>query len=296
MDEIKITDIYLENTKEEIKKYSIKQSEVLKKFYDAVRNLADIWEGNNFNTIFYEVEMITNMGSSNFFTIGLNYSKYFQEKVEQFYSRPTFGSISSQKSAISNSNSKVKDATKSLEKENSPKSIYEKIFAAHNKDLVQRLYFYLKKIHFYNPVDKISYYDPSGLSKGGLYKNIIAVDINSKDFAKQLIKLTGQHLYFAMNHIQRSNLLYSLSKDMKNQKNINLANLTAFGKTILSGNNINFKYLGFLNENEKAAFSFFSNCFSSYMFKDNDLDKYKKYFSYSYQQFVSILNNLQIAK
>ena len=296
MDEIKITDICLNNTKDEIKKCISKQIEVLKQFYEKIRNLSDTWDGSNFDSLFSEVEMITDLGSSDFSSIGSNYSKYFQDKIEQFNNRPTFGNVSSQTSTTSGGSSFNSNVSSSSMKKKSPKAVYEKVFETHNKDLVQRLYFYLRKIKFYNPTDKISYYDPYGLSKGGLYKNIMAVDINSDDFDKQLMRLTGQHLFFAINHLQRSNLLRALSEDMKNQKNINSADFISFSKSVLSGNNINYKYLGSLPENEKSVFSFFSNCFKSYMFKDNDLDKYKKYFSYSYQQFVSILNNLQISK
>lgn len=287
MEELKLSDRALEESKESIKKYCAKEISRIEDFLYDIRSLSSEWEGPNFDSIFDSVQTVTKLLSQNMDSIKTRYSKYLDDKIDHFRARPTFNgtSLSSSSSASSSSTA---GGTKT------PKTIYDKIFEKHNKDLVTQIYFYLRRINFYAPDDRISFYDPDGRFKRGLYKNIMGIDINSDKCESDLLFLTGQHIFFQMRHNVHANLLRSISTEMNSKRFADENAFQDLTKKIKTGQGINYRFLHFDNQDTQLAFNFFTHCFHAH-FSNNveEINKYKQYYSNSYHQFKEILSNLK---
>ena len=287
MDELKLNDQALENCISIIKKYCEKQKLVIEEYEHDIKNLSSSWEGPNFDSIFNRVINISKYLTKDIDSIKERYPKYLNEKIEMFRARPAYFGSSYVSSKSSNTSSLGSGGSKT------PKTIYDKIFEKHNKAFVTRLYYYLKRINFYIPDERLSFYDPDGKYKRGLYKNIMAIDLNSDSCEQDLLFLTGQHIYFQMKHEWKMQLIRCMGVDLQNKTWLNDTKFQELSKKIISGTGINNRFLNFENSEARTAFNFFTFAFSDFMADKNDmLNDYKKYFSHSYGQFRELLRNL----
>ena len=287
MEELKLNDQALEACISIIKKYCEKQKLVIEEYDISIKNLSSDWEGSNFDYIFNLVNDISKYLNGDIESINSRYPKYLNEKIEMYRARPAYKGSSYVSSKSSSSSSKESGVPKS------PKTIYDKIFEKHNKELVTRLYFYLRRINFYVPDEGLSFYDPDGKFKRGLYKNIMAIDLNSPTCEQDLLFLTGQHIYFQMKHEWKMNLIRCMGVDLSNKVFLNDIKFQELSKKIINGAGINNRYLNFDSLESKYAFNFFTFAFNDYIANKNDmLDDYGKYFSHSYGQFKELLKNL----
>lgn len=291
MDELKISDIALDESIVSLKKYCSKQLGRVEDFLYEIKALSEEWEGSNFDSLMSDAQLISRLTSQSIESIEEKYKQCLERKIALFRARPSFNG------APVGSNSSHGGFSDSSSGKNTPQCLFNRIFEKHNKDLVTHIYFYLRRIRFYVPNDRISFYDPDGRYKRGLYKNIMAIDINSENCESDLLWLTGQHLFFQMRHLVNANLLRSLSMEMNSQSFAHEQAFLDLAKKIQLGTGINYRYLTFANDNERLNFNFFTHCFHSYI-SDNqtELDKYKRYFSNSYYQFKEILTNMGSVK
>lgn len=289
MDELKISDRALEESIISLKRYCARQIDRIETFSRDIKSLSENWTGSNFDSLHDSVQAIGELTVRCIDSINQTYTRYLNEKSVMFKARPMFnGAQNSSSSAISSSSERSGRKT--------VQTIYEKVFEKHNKELVNHMYLYLRKIRFYVPDDRISFYDPDGKSKRGLYKNIMGIDINSDQCESDLLLLTGQHIYFQMRHDTRTNLLRTLATEMNSKRFTNEIAFTNLAKKIASGQGINYKYLKFDNSDERLAFNFFTFCYSAYISNNvSEIEKYQKYYSNSYRQFKEILMNVKDA-
>lgn len=288
MDELKISDKALEESVAALKKYCAKQIGRIEDFLYEIKSLSEEWEGSNFDSLFDSAQMIAKLTDRSVESVNQTYTKYLNEKIDMFRARPTFNGANPASSSKSSSSSTGEEGKRT------PQTIYDKIFEKHNKDLVTHIYFYLRRIRFYVPDDRISFYDPDGRFKRGLYKNIMGIDINSANCESDLLFLTGQHIYFQMRHHVHANLLRSLSVEMNSRRFANENAFIDLTKKITSGQGINYRFLNFGSNDERLTFNFFTHCFHAH-FSNNveELENYKKYYSNSYHQFREILMNIK---
>lgn len=286
-DKMKLDDKALDNISSYIKKYCMEQKEIIREYYSEIRYLEEYWDGGNFDSLLDKVESLDNKTEDTMEEIGRQNISYFREKAEMIRNRPSFsGNNVSNKNSF-NATSKAGGKTTNI----------DKTFAKYNKEIVNKISTYLKKnniiIEKFNP-EKISFYDPYGKSKNGLYKNIMSININSPTYKQDLIKLTGQHLFFKMRYEQQQNLIRTLAIELENKSNIDDIAYSDICKKIKSGIGIETKYLNFSSDNIKTTFNFFDNAFTTVALNDsNEIEKYKKYFPNSYKNFLEILNNLE---
>ncbi len=288
MDELKLSEGALVSTIEIIKKYVEKQKALVDDYEKDIKNLSDDWEGSQFDSISDFVNEISERLSDNMDAIKERYPKYLDEKINVFRARPTFSNNACASSKSNDYSPKTDSGSKN------PKTIYEKLFERHNKDLIRGLYFYLMRINFYVSNEKTSFYDPDGLYKRGLYKNIMAIDLNSPNCESDLLFLTGQHIYFQMKHDWQMRLIRCVASEINNKAFIDDAKFRELSNKIVNGAEINDKYLHFKDNNAKVAFHFFTFAFNDFIAEKNDsLGDYEKYFSHSYDQFRELLNHIK---
>lgn len=279
---LKLDDRSLDQISEAIKKYCKLQQDAINDYYRKMRGLEEWWQGSNFDYLRKKTERLTDLTEKVMADLEEKYTRYFNEKAGMIRHRPAFGHASSG-AACSSSGKKAKTG----------KSAIDKVFEECNAEIAKKAYFYLRKINFYKPDERICFYDPNGRSKCGLYKNIMAIDINSDTFKQDLTLLTGQHIYFQLEHSRHMQLISCLGTELKNKAFYNIAEYVELTDRIKSGKGIDLRYLKFSSDDARVAFNFFTLVFQSAL-TDNkvETDKYKKYYSHSYQQFCEILNNL----
>lgn len=285
--EMRLDDKALDNITSYIKKYCIEQKEIIREYYNEIRYLEEYWNGGNFDSLLDKVEFLDKKTEDTMEKIGNQHISYFREKAEMIRNRPSF----------SGNNVSNKNNFSTVSKAGGKTTNIDKAFAKYNKEIVNKITTYLKKnnirIEKANP-EKISFYDPYGKSKNGLYKNIMSININSPTYKQDLIKLTGQHLFFKMRYEQQQNLIRTLAVELENKSNIDDIEYGNICKKIKSGKGIETKYLIFSNDSIKTTFNFFDNAFTTVALNDSDeIEKYKKYFPNSYKNFLEILNNLE---
>lgn len=283
---MKLDDKTLDDIAILIKKYCQKQKDVIQEYCTDIRWLEDYWDGSNFEDLLNDVEKLTNETKKAMIGIDGRYNPYYRKKAEMIRNRPAFsgGVVSGGRSSNSSS---------SASSSSGHKTFFDKVFQGYNKEIVRKIYTYLRKINFYKPNEKICFYDPNGKSKRGLYKNIMAIDINSPTFHQDMLSLTGQHIFFQIQHNQQMQLIRCLGVELENKALLNELAYNDLTKQIKTGTGIETKYLTFPSDDVRTAFNFFTKAFQSTVSNNNDeIDKYKKYYSNSYGNFVEILHNL----
>ena len=277
---MKLDDLALDEIVSNLNRYYQKQIDLIKTYYHDISGLEEDWSGNNFDDLASKVESICNTVENSLDGIKMNYTKYFSQKADMIRQRPAFSGTSLGGGSSSSS------AT-------SKESFFDKVFEKFNKDIVTKIYMYLRRINFYVPNERICFYDPNGKSKRGLYKNIMAIDLNSPTFKDDMLLLTGQHLFFQLQHIQQMRLIRSLSVEIENKSLLNDVEFKKLAERIKSGSGIEKKFLSFPNQDTALAFNFFTNAFATTLSNDTEgIKKYQKYFSNSYGNFREILHNL----
>lgn len=285
MDRIKIDDKTLDEMSKYIKANSLKQIEVIEKYQKSIRMLEYRWDSEPFDRLLNKVTEIVDNVKRIELAISQRYGSYYSNKADMIRSRPSFSSQSKKISSISNnvSQSSIRGT----------KSCFDKVFKKHNENFKNTIYTYLRRINFYVPNEKISFYDPFGASKNGLYDNIMAIDINSESFEDDLLSLTGQHMFFMIDHANKMNIIRCLGEEMNSKSWKNDVAFNDLTKQIIEGKGINYSYLSFDNNDSKYAFNFFTQAFKATLKNDREtIINYNKYYSNSYEQFMKVLHNL----
>lgn len=286
MDQMKIDDRALDELSKIIKDNCLKQIEAIKNYRRSIGMLEDRWDSEPFERLLNKVQEIANNVEKTESAISQRYGTYYSKKAEMIRTRPSFSGMASN---VSQSNS----STSSRSSNGGTKSYFDKVFENYNKNFRESIYAYLRMINFYVPNEKISFYDPFGISKNGLYNNIMAIDINSETFEDDLLSLTGQHVFFMMDHTYKMDIIRCLGEELKSQSWKNEIAFNDLTKQIIEGKGINHKYLSFTDNNSKYAFNFFAQAFKTTLKNDTEMiNKYNKYYSNSYGQFMNILHNL----
>ena len=290
-----VSDKALDEAAEYLKKYCAEQAELLQRYYSDIKRLEGSWCGGDgsFYSMLQKAQSISNGGNAALAAIGDRYTAYYRKKAEMIRNRPKFGGgySSSGSSSSSSSGSSRSSAERSSGGGGSP---FDKVFEHCKKEIVTKLYACLKKVHFYKPEEKICFYDPYGKSKRGLYKNVMAIDINSPTFKKDMLSLTGQHVFYQLQQQRRMALMRSVANDMQIESHNQTSDFVTLTQDIKNGTGIETKYISFTNGEEKAAFSFFAKAFQATLSEDNDtVGKYKRYYSDSYKQFEEIIKSLE---
>ena len=283
---IKLNDSILEGIAENIKNYCQKHLSIIDEFCYDIKALSDSWSGDGYESLETKVERITRSTESCICSISQNYPKYFYENAELIRSRPTFsrGNAGFARTTSQSSNSADKNGG----------SIFDQVFAKCNKDVTSRILFYLRRNRMLTPKDSgVCFYDPLGISKQRMYKDIMMIDINSPTFHNDLLSLTGQQLFFQVVHEQRMLLLRSLGLEINNQSLKDDAGYQELTQKILEGKGINTTYLSFPDDATRHSFNFYTYAFQATIGKDNNrIADYKRYYSKTYQVFLTILHGL----
>lgn len=282
---MKVDDKVLDEIAVLIKENCQKLNDVIKEYQLDIKNLEDYWDGSNFNDLLSEVKQLTDLTEKTVVGIDNRFNPYFRKKAEMIRNRPLFsgGVVYSSHSSNSTSTSSQK----------SGKTAIDKVFEHCNEEITKKIYTYLRKIKFYKPNERIYFYDPDGKSKRGLYKNIMAIDMNSPTFEQDMHSLTAQHIFFQIQHMQKMQLIRCLGIELENNAHIHDSEFIELTKTIQKGTGIETKYLSFQSDDIRLSFYFFVNAFKATASNNTaEIDKYKKYYSNSYGQFVEILQNL----
>lgn len=285
--DMKLDDKALDNIALLIKKYVETQRNIINEYYNDIRYLEEDWNGDNFDFLLDKVELITKETEKVMNEIQDRFCPYFKDKAEMIRNRPTFSN-----SKIPNSN--CLSASSNLSKKESEN---DKNFEKNNKEIFTKISNYLRRNNIVitkSNLEKISFYDPLGKSKNGLYKNIMSVDINSSSYKQDLIKLTGQHLFFKLKNDQKLGLMKTLNLELENKSNFNDIAYQDLCKKIKTGIGIEKKYLDFSSKDIETVFNFFTNAFTITTLNDtNEINEYHKYYSNTYSNFLEILKNLK---
>lgn len=281
---LKLDDRALDQVSAIIKKYCKMQQNAIDDYYRKMRGLEDWWHGSNFDYLKMKAQRLTDLTEKAMVGLEEKYTCYYNKKAEMIRHRPAFSQASSGASSPTSGN-KVKTG----------KSTIDKVFEECNAEIAEKAYFYLRKIKIYKPDERICFYDPNGRSKRGLYKNIMAIDINSDTFKQDMTLLIGQHIYFQLEHSRQMQLIRCLGIELKNEAYYNDVEYVELTDRIRSGKGIESKYLKFSSDDAREAFNFFTFAFQAALTVNHEeTDKYKKYYSHSYYQFCEILNNLNV--
>lgn len=288
MSDIKIDDRALDAASQLIKKFTQKQKEIMNNYYREIRALEEYWEEAPFESLLNKIQNVVRNTEKSSESIEQRYPMFYIRKAEMVRNRPSFSGSSNVRTSISSSTTSSKKGT-------GAKSRIDEVFEKYNKKFRDNLYFYLRKINlnFNNPNEMTSFYDPDGISKRGLYKNIMNLNTNSQTFHDDLLSLTGQHVYFQLQNIQKTQVARCLYNEMNAVAWKNDIEFVKFTEQIINGNGINHKYLKFSNDNEKNAFNFFSQAFKATLSNDIEtVNKYNKYYSTTYGHFSEIMKSL----
>lgn len=277
----------LDDIADSIKKYYEKQRDTIYEYFCNIRCLEEYWNWSSFESLLHKAQEINDKTSQALIGINERYRQYYTKKAEMIRNRPSFnGGASNHKQSVVSSSSNGNFSNS--------KMLFDKVFKDCNKDITRKIYSYLVKIKFYKPNEKICFYDPDGISKRRLYKNIMAIDINSSTFDQDMLSLTGQQMFFRLQHNQRMHLIRCLGVELHSKSFSNDTQFSELVDQIKTSKGIETKYLSFPDADTKSAFTFFTKAFQATMSNNkNEIDKYKKYLSNSYGNFLEILNNLK---
>lgn len=253
--------------------------------YRKVNYLADEWDDRETFTdnVLFRLESIKANVADVLDAVEQMYPRYFSDRAQAVNARPTFRGGSSSVSR-SSGGSVGGGSHKSMS------TRIDEIFAKTNKDIKTKIMAYLMQIRFVEPGARSSYYDPNGKSRRGLYKNIMAVDINSPSFRQDLLYLTGQHIFFYLQRKNQLNLIDSLSEELNFKARTHDAEFDKLVQSVKNGEGFDFTYIKCPDDSYKYGMTFFGKALNGYV--NNDVSGLKKYFSHTYDRFVEILINI----
>ncbi len=274
-----------------IERYCSLESDILKDSIWKVQSVGEEWDDEETfdNRVLSQLEYLRTNINSVIDEIQRTYPDYFKQRTNSIINRPSFRGGSSSISSTGGS-SKDREPKKDLN------SSLEKIFEKTNKDIKEKIFAYLMRIRFVDPNGRSSFYDPNGRSKRGLYKNIMAIDLNSPTFHQDLLRLTAQHMFFYLERKHQLSLIESFNNELNNNVAKHDEELNKFVDSIRSGKGLDFTYIKANDNDYKTGMAFFSRAFNEYVSGVDAETEIKKYFSNTYHRFVEILSNMDSLK
>lgn len=273
-----LDDKSLEEAEKAIRDYVAKQIECLNDFLLEIKRLADEWDNCDYEEVLNTASALSRKADLELHDEEKRRSAFLREHQAHFAARPKFGVAAKASGAsFSAPNSKKRELS----------STYERIFEKCEEKIKIEMLRNLGELRLYDSRNNgnETFYDPDGLSRMRLMKNIVNIDMNSPDYERELGRMVGLHAYFKHRDDERLAMMriYLKERDAllgkEGASNLNKA---------IDETPINAKYLKFKDKNELSSLRFYSYCFDDYIHKRND-SRIKEAYPDSYAYFLKMI-------